>query len=42
MVLENAWQPSMAEKCYQEEGLKEEKNYLYLQSRDIRNNDWII
>ena len=39
MALESAWQLSMVERFFLEEGQKEEKNYPYPLSRDIKNND---
>jgi len=38
----NAWHPSMGGRYWPEEGLREEKNYLYPLSRDTRNNDSIF
>tara|TARA_R110002167_G_scaffold143481_25_gene332861 strand:- start:1053 stop:1337 length:285 start_codon:yes stop_codon:yes gene_type:complete len=42
MVLGNAWQLPMAERFLPEEGRREERNYLYPQNRDTKNNDSIF
>ena len=39
MALESAWRLLMVEKFFLEEEQKEEKNYLFHQSRDTKNND---
>jgi hypothetical protein len=39
MALEKEWLALMEEKSWPEEGLKEEKNYLYLLKTDISIND---
>ena len=39
MASEKEWLASMEEKYLLVEELKEERNYLYLQNQDIKNND---
>lgn len=39
MVLEKEWLLLMVERCLRVEELREERNYLYLQNRVIKNND---